>query len=81
VSGAYRTALTGSFLLSGIVMTGAFLLVLGLPEVTLRTRIDDSEGRVRGADHKGSMFFFEKKNQKTFIHFGATESSALNLAP
>jgi hypothetical protein len=41
VSGAYRTALTGSFMLSGIVMTGAFLLVLGLPEITLRTRIDD----------------------------------------
>jgi MFS family permease len=45
VSGAYRTALTGSFLLSGIVMTGAFVLVLGLPEITLRTRIDDSTER------------------------------------
>jgi EmrB/QacA subfamily drug resistance transporter len=41
VSDAYRTALTGCFLLSGIVMTAALLLVLGLPEQTLRDRIDD----------------------------------------
>jgi len=41
VSGAYRTALTGSFLLSGIVMTAAFIVVLGLQEQALRDRIDD----------------------------------------
>lgn len=39
VANAYRTALTGSFLLSGTIMTIAFLLVLGLPEQTLRDRI------------------------------------------
>jgi EmrB/QacA subfamily drug resistance transporter len=43
VAGAYRTALTGCFLLSGVVMTTAFVLVLGLPEITLRSRIDDAE--------------------------------------
>ncbi|MFC3127758.1 MDR family MFS transporter [Pseudoroseomonas globiformis] len=41
VADAYRTALTGSFLLSGVVMSAAFLLVLGLPERTLRDRIED----------------------------------------
>jgi MFS family permease len=40
ISNAYRTALTGCFLLSGIVMTTAFLLVLGLPELTLRSEIE-----------------------------------------
>ena len=42
IAHAYRTALTGCFLLSGVVMTGAFLLVLGLPEIMLRSRIDDT---------------------------------------
>jgi len=41
VGDAYRTALTGCFLLSGAVMTAAFLLVLGLPEQTLRGRTED----------------------------------------
>jgi hypothetical protein len=41
VSDAYRTALTGCFLLSGVVMTLALLLVLGLPEQTLRDGIED----------------------------------------
>jgi EmrB/QacA subfamily drug resistance transporter len=45
VSDAYRTALTGCFLLSGVVMTAAFLLVLGLPEQTLRDGVDDAKGR------------------------------------
>ena len=40
VGDAYRTALTGCFLLSGLVMTGAFLLVWGLPEITLRSEVD-----------------------------------------
>lgn len=39
VSDAYRTALTGCFTLSGVVMTLAFVLVLGLPEQTLRSRV------------------------------------------
>src|ERR1019366_1211183 len=39
VGTAYRTALTGCFLLSGVVMTLAFFLVLGLPEITLRSEI------------------------------------------
>ena len=39
VSTAYRTALAGCFLLSGAVMTVAFLLVFGLPEVMLRSEI------------------------------------------
>jgi EmrB/QacA subfamily drug resistance transporter len=39
VADAYRGALTGSFALSGVVMTVAFLLVIGLPEQTLRGRI------------------------------------------
>jgi hypothetical protein len=42
VSTAYRTALTGCFLLSGVIMTLAFLLVLGLPEITLRSEIDET---------------------------------------
>jgi EmrB/QacA subfamily drug resistance transporter len=41
ISFAYRTALTGCFMLSGIVMTVALLLVLGLPEQTLRDQIED----------------------------------------
>ncbi|WP_306768304.1 MDR family MFS transporter [Roseomonas sp. AR75] len=36
---AYRTALTGCFTLSGVVMSAAFLLVLGLPEQTLRGQL------------------------------------------
>lgn len=43
VAAAYRTALTGCFLLSGAVMTVAFVLVLGLPELTLRGRIEDGD--------------------------------------
>jgi EmrB/QacA subfamily drug resistance transporter len=42
VAGAYRTALTGCFLMSGVVMALAFLLVLGLPEVTLRSDIEEN---------------------------------------
>lgn len=42
VGAAYRTALTGCFLLSGVVMTVAFLLVLGLPEITLRGEIEEA---------------------------------------
>ncbi len=42
VGAAYRTALTGCFLLSGLVMTAAFLLVLGLPERTLRAEIEEA---------------------------------------
>ncbi len=42
ISAAYRSALTGCFLLSGVVMTVAFALVLGLPERTLRSEIEDS---------------------------------------
>jgi EmrB/QacA subfamily drug resistance transporter len=41
VSAAYRTALTGCFLLSGVVMTVAFALVLGLQEQKLRDRIEE----------------------------------------
>jgi len=41
VGDAYRTALVGCFLLSAVVMTAAFLLVLGLPEQTLRDRIEE----------------------------------------
>ncbi len=40
VSAAYRSALTGCFLLSGLVMTAAFGLVQGLPERTLRSDIE-----------------------------------------
>lgn len=43
VGAAYRSALTGCFLLSGVVMTAAFLLVLGLPELTLRNSLGDAE--------------------------------------
>ena len=42
ISAAYRTALAGSFLLSGAVMSLAFLLVLGLPELTLRSGLEDA---------------------------------------
>ena len=42
ISAAYRTALTGSFLLSGAVMSLAFFLVLGLPELMLRNAIEDA---------------------------------------
>jgi MFS family permease len=41
VGDAYRTALTGSFMLSGCVMTAAFLLVLGLPELLLRDTVEE----------------------------------------
>jgi EmrB/QacA subfamily drug resistance transporter len=41
VSGAYRTALTGCFLLSGVVMSAAFIVVLGLKEQALRDRVDE----------------------------------------
>jgi EmrB/QacA subfamily drug resistance transporter len=40
VSGAYRTALTGCFLLSGVVMSTAFVVVLGLKEKALRDGVD-----------------------------------------
>ena len=39
---AYRTALTGCFLLSAVVMTLALVLVLGLPERTLRSEIEET---------------------------------------
>jgi EmrB/QacA subfamily drug resistance transporter len=42
ISGAYRSALTGCFLLSGVVMTTAFVLVLGLKEQALRDDLDES---------------------------------------
>ncbi len=42
VAAAYRTALTGCFLLSAMVMTAAFILVLGLPEQMLRSEIEDA---------------------------------------
>jgi EmrB/QacA subfamily drug resistance transporter len=42
ISAAYRTALTSCFLLSGAVMTIAFILVLGLPERTLRSEIGEA---------------------------------------
>ena len=42
---AYRTALTGCFLLSGLVMTVAFILVLGLPELMLRSEIEEAPAR------------------------------------
>ncbi|WP_426954475.1 MDR family MFS transporter [Muricoccus radiodurans] len=42
VADAYRTALTGCFALSGVVMTAAFLLVLGLPEQSLRDAVEDA---------------------------------------
>ena len=41
VANAYRTALTGCFGLSTIVMTGAFVLVLSLKEQALRSEIGD----------------------------------------
>jgi hypothetical protein len=40
VGAAYRTALTGCFWLSGVVMTVAFMLVLSLPEKVLRSDIE-----------------------------------------
>jgi EmrB/QacA subfamily drug resistance transporter len=42
VGDAYRSALTGCFLLSGVVMSGAFLLVWGLPEIMLRSGVDET---------------------------------------
>ena len=39
VADAYRHVLTGCFLTSGVVMTAAFILVLGLPERQLRSGI------------------------------------------
>ncbi len=41
ISAAYRGALTGCFLLSGVVMCVAFLIVTGLKEQALRDRLDD----------------------------------------
>jgi len=41
---AYRTALTGCFALSGVVMTAAFLLVIGLPEQKLRNSVQEQPG-------------------------------------
>ena len=41
IADAYRSALTGCFLLSGLVMTIAVVLVLGLPELTLRSNIEE----------------------------------------
>ncbi|MBE9604634.1 MFS transporter [Acetobacteraceae bacterium H6797] len=41
VASAYRQALTGNFLLSAIIMSLAFILVLPLPSVTLRDKIED----------------------------------------
>lgn len=42
ISAAYRTALTGCFLLSAMVMAAAFMLVVGLPELTLRNEIEEA---------------------------------------
>jgi EmrB/QacA subfamily drug resistance transporter len=42
IGSAYRSALTGCFLLSGVVMTAAFILVLGLKEQALRDGIGDA---------------------------------------
>jgi len=42
ISVAYRSALTGCFMLSGVVMAAAFILVLGLPELTLRSEIEET---------------------------------------
>ncbi len=42
ISGAYRSALAGCFLLSGVVMTLAVVLVLGLPELMLRSDIEEA---------------------------------------
>jgi len=42
ISNAYRSALAGCFTLSGIVMIAALVLVLGLPEIQLRTQIPDA---------------------------------------
>lgn len=42
ISMAYRLALTGCFTMSGLVMTAAFVLVLGLPERTLRSEIEEA---------------------------------------
>ena len=42
ISAAYRSSLTGCFLLSGVVMTTGFVLVAGMPELTLRSAIDDA---------------------------------------
>lgn len=41
VGDVYRAALTGCFLLSGVVMTAAFVLVRGLPEIKLRGEVAD----------------------------------------
>ena len=45
IGAAYRSALTGCFLLSGVVMTVAFILVLGLPERMLRDEIEEGAAR------------------------------------
>jgi EmrB/QacA subfamily drug resistance transporter len=41
LAGVYRHALTGCFTLSAVVMTAAFLLVIGLPEQVLRDRLEE----------------------------------------
>lgn len=40
VADVYRSALTGCFLLSGVVMTVAFFLVFGLPDRQLRAQVE-----------------------------------------
>ncbi|HEY0424874.1 MAG TPA: MDR family MFS transporter [Rhodopila sp.] len=42
VGAAYRTALTGCFLLSAVVMTVAFIVVIGLPELLLRSEVEET---------------------------------------
>ncbi len=42
VGDAYRTALVGCFTLSGLVMIAAFILVVGLPEIMLRAKIEST---------------------------------------
>ena len=42
IGAAYRAALSGSFLLSAAVMAAAFLLVVGLPELKLRSEIEQA---------------------------------------
>ena len=42
IGAAYRSALAGCFLLSGVVMTLAIVLVLGLPELKLRSEIEEA---------------------------------------
>jgi EmrB/QacA subfamily drug resistance transporter len=42
VATSYRTALMGCFMLSGAVMSAAFLLVMGLPEMRLRSTVENT---------------------------------------